>query len=339
MRRFIRGSVLIAFSVLGGLAVNSSVSAQPTASKAATDRAFPTKPVRIIVGNSPGGANDIMGRLIAQRLNEAWGQPVIVENRAGGSGVIAMEISANAVPDGYTLLLSNMQMPTNMLLKKVAFDVRKAYVAVAELAVQPYVVTVNPALPVGSVKELIAYAKSKPGAINYGTPGVGSPAHLGIESFKAMTGTNMVHVPYKGNGPAMIDLMAGQIQLVFGSAVSVAPQARAGKLKALAVTGPKRAQGLPDLPTVAESGVPGYELTNAYGLLAPAGTPREVVAVINRQCNDIVAGKEFRARLANDGVEAAAANTPADYQAALGREIARLERFFKTPGVTLDMFR
>jgi len=339
MRQFIHEPGLLVFAAIVGLALNSCVHAQQSAARATAERGFPTKPVRIIVGNSPGGANDIMGRLIAQRLNEAWGQPVIVENRAGGSGVIAMELTANAVPDGYTLLLSNMQMPTNMLLKKVAFDVRKAYVAVAEIAVQPYVVTVNPALPVASVKELIAYAKSKPGAINYGTPGVGSPAHLGIEQFKAMTGTNMVHVPYKGNGPAMIDLMAGQIQLVFGSAVSVAPQARAGKLKALAVTGPKRAQGMADLPTVAEAGVAGYELTNTYGLLAPAGTSREVVAAINRQCNEIIASKEFRTRLATDGVEAAAPNTPADYQASLGREVARLERFFKTPGVTTDMFR
>ncbi len=299
---------------------------------------YPVKPVRIIVGNAPGGANDVMGRLIAQRLNEAWGQPVVVENRAGGSGVIAMEIAANAGADGYTLLLSNSQMPTNMLLKKVAFDIRKAYTPVVQLTTQPYVVTVHPALPVGSVRELIAHARARPGAINFGSPGIASPAHLGIELFKSMTGTTMVHVPYKGNGPAMIDLMSGQIQLLFGSAVSVAPQARAGKLKALAVTSAKRSQALPELPPVADT-VPGYELTNAYGLVAPAATPRAVVEAINRQCNAIVASRSFRERLEIDGVEPAPANTPAEYGQSIERDIARLDRFFKTPGVSLDAFR
>ena len=300
--------------------------------------AFPVKPVRIIVGNAPGGANDIMGRLVAQRLSDAWGQPVIVENRAGGSGVIAMELAANAGADGYTLLLSNSQMPTNMLLGKVRFDIRKAYAPVVQLTMQPYVVAVNPGLPVGSVRDLIAYAKGKPGAISYGSPGVASPAHLGIELFKVMTGTDMVHVPYKGNGPAMVDVMSGRIQLVFGSAVSVAPQARSGKLKALAITGPRRSPALPQLPTVAESGVPGYELTNAYGLLAPARTPAAVVAVVNRQCNAIIQANDFVARLQSDGVEAAAPNTPADYAQAIGRDIAKLQKFFETPGVSVDKF-
>jgi tripartite-type tricarboxylate transporter receptor subunit TctC len=313
--------------------------AQVTGKSESRTGGFPAKAVRIIVGNAPGGANDIMGRLIAQRLNDAWGQPVIVENRSGGSGVIAMELAADANADGYTLLLSNSQMPTNMLLKKVKFDIRKAYAPVVQIAMQPYLVAVNPKLPVNSVQELIAYAKAKPGAISYGSPGVASPAHLGIELFKVMTGTDMVHVPYKGNGPAMVDLMSGQIQLLFGSAVSVAPQARSGKLKALAVTAPQRTQAMPDLPTVAESGVPGYELTNAYGLLAPAGTPPTVIALINRQCNAITQAKDFRARLQNDGVEAAAPNTPAQYAQAIGRDITRLEKFFKTPGVSIDKFR
>lgn len=319
-------------------AASSAPGAQGADKAQGRNAEFPTKPVRIIVGNAPGGANDIMGRLVAQRLNEAWGEPVIVENRAGGSGVIAMEIAAGANADGYTLLLSNSQMPTNMLLGKVKFDIRKAYAPVVQVASQPYVVAVNPGLPVGSVKELIAYAKAKPGAISYGSPGVASPAHLGIELFKVMTGTDMVHVPYKGNGPAMVDVMSGRIQLVFGSAVSVAPQARSGKLKALAITGPKRSAALPQLPTVAESGVPGYELTNAYGLLAPAGTPAAVVASINRQCNAIVQAKDFVARLQSDGVDPAAPNTPSDYAQAIGRDIVRLQKFFATPGVSIDKF-
>lgn len=300
---------------------------------------FPVKAMRIVVGNPPGGANDIIARQVGQKLYEAWGQPVIVDNRAGASGVIAMEIAARAAPDGHTLLVSNSQMATNMLLGKVAFDIRKAYAPVVGLTVQGYVVAVNSALPVGSVKELIAYAKSKPGGLSYGTPGTGSPAHLGIELFKVMTGTDMVHVPYKGNAPAMVDVMSGQIHLVFGSTPSVMPHAKSGKLKALAVTLPARAQGLPELPTVAESGVAGYELTNAYGLLAPAGTPPAIVAAINRRANDIVHAPDFKGRLAADGVEAAPPNTPADYRESVHREIARLERFFGTPGISRDSFR
>src|SRR6185295_1231228 len=236
--------------LLGGLTVGICAAAEPV---------FPFKPVRLIVGNPPGGANDIVARMVGQKLTDAWGQAVIVDNRSGGSGVIAMELAARAAPDGHTLLVSNSQMATNMLLGKVAFDIRKAYVPVVELTIQGYVAAVNPSLPVNSIKELVAYAKSKPGDLAYGTPGTGSPAHLGIELFKSMTGTDMRHVPYKGNAPAMVDVMSGQIQLVFGSSPSVIPQAKAGKLKALAITLPKRAQALPDMPTVSESGVPGYE--------------------------------------------------------------------------------
>ena len=300
---------------------------------------YPVKPVRIIVGNPPGGANDLIARLVGQKLTEAWGQPVIVDNRSGASGVIAMETAARASPDGHTLLVSNSQMATNMLLGKVSFDIRKAYAPVVGLTVQGYVVAVNPALPVGSVKELIAHAKSKPGALSYGTPGTGSPAHLGIEQFKAMTGTDMRHIPYKGNAPAMVDVMSGQIQLVFGSSPSVIPQAKTGKLKALAITLSRRAHALPDLPTVAESGVPGYELVNGYGFLAPAGTPVAVVTAINRRANDVVHVAEFKARLAADGTEAAAPNTPAEYRESIAREIARLEKFFNMPGISRDEFR
>ena len=300
--------------------------------------AFPVKPVKIIVGNSPGGANDLLARLIGQRLTEAWGQQVIIENRDGASGVIAMELAARAPADGYTLLLSGSQMATNTVLGKVPFDIRKAYEQVVELVMQGYVVVVNPSLPVKSVQELIAYAKAKPGALNYGSPGVGSPAHLGIELFCSMTGTKMVHVPYKGNAPAMIDLMSGQIQLLFGASVSVAAHVRSGKLKALAVTTPKRTQANPNLPTVIEAGVPGYRMINSYGFFAPAGTPTAIVNAINRQCNQLISAPDFKARLEADGVEAAPPNTPADYRSSIDRQIADLEKFFKTPGISKESF-
>jgi tripartite-type tricarboxylate transporter receptor subunit TctC len=229
-------------------------------------------------------------------------------------------------------------MAANMVLGKVAFDIRKVYTPVVELTIQGYVVAVHPTLPVNSVKELIAYAKAKPGALAYGTPGIGSPAHLGIELFKVMSGTEMRHVPYKGNAPAMVDVMSGQIQLVFGSSPSVMPQAKTGKLKALAITLPKRAPALPEMPTVSESGVPGYELVNAYGFLAPSGTPAAIVDAINRQVNDIVHAPQFVARLAADGTEAAPSSTPAQYRQTVSREIARLEKFFRTPGIARDTF-
>ena len=322
--------------LIAGLAV---LGCTVTAANAQTaSPAFPVKPVKIIVGNSPGGANDLLARLIGQKLTEAWGQQVIIENRDGASGVIAMELAARAPADGYTLLLSGSQMATNTVLGRVPFDIRKAYEQVVELVMQGYVVVVNPSLPVKSVQELIAYAKAKPGALNYGSPGVGSPAHLGIELFCSMTGTRMVHVPYKGNAPAMIDLMSGQIQLLFGASVSVAPHVRSGKLKALAVTTPKRTQANPNLPTVIEAGVPGYQMINSYGFFAPAGTPTAIVNAINRQCNQVISAPDFKARLEADGVEAAPPNTPADYRSSIDRQIADLEKFFKTPGISKESF-
>ncbi len=305
---------------------------------AAQSASYPTKPVRIIVGNAPGGGTDAVARLVGQRLTERWAQPVVIDNRGGGVGVIAMELAARAAPDGHTLLLSNIQMTINMLLKKVAFDIRRAYVPVVELTSQPYVVTVNAAMHVSSVKELIAYAKARPGALRFGSPGSGSPSHIGIELFNSVAGLDMLHVPYKGNGPAMIDLMSGQIHMVFGTVVSVAPQARSGKLKALAVTSLRRSPALPELPSVAEAALPGYELSNTYGFFAPAGTPAHVVATINRHCNEIIAAADFKARLTADGVDAAQPNTPADYRAAINGEVSGLQKFLRLRGLRWSAF-
>lgn len=301
--------------------------------------AYPAKPVRLIVGNAPGGGTDAVARLVGQRLSERWRYPVVVDNRGGGVGVIAMDLAAHAAPDGHTWLLSNIQMSINMLIKRVPYDIRRVYVPVVQLTSQPYIAAVNPSLPANSVREFINYAKARPGQMNFGSPGRGSPAHIGIELLNSMAGLNMVHVAYKGNGPAMIDLMSGQIQLLFGTIVSVAPQARAGRLKALAVTSAIRNAALPDLPTVAEAGLPGYELTNQYGFYAPAGTAAAIVATINRACNEVIADPAFKARLAADGVDAVGPNTAADYKAAVEAEVARLGKFFATPGLSLERFR
>ncbi len=324
---------VLCLSVLFASVASSHAAEKPPAASAS----FPSKPVRVIVGNAPGGGTDAVARLVSQRLSQRWPHPVIVDNRGGGVGVIAMDLTARATPDGHTLLLSNIQMTINMLLKRVPYDIRKAYVPVVELTSQPYVAAVNPSLPVKSIKEFIAFAKTRP--VNFGSPGSGSPAHIGIELFSEMAGLDMTHVAYKGNGPAMIDLMSGQIQMLFGTIVSVAPQARAGKIKALAVTSLKRISALPDLPTIAESGIPGYELSNQYGFYAPAGTPAAAVNAINRACNEIIASPEFRSRLAAGGVDAAEPNTPAQYKAAIAGEVARLGKFFSKPGLSLDRFK
>jgi tripartite-type tricarboxylate transporter receptor subunit TctC len=321
------------------IAILASISLTHAADKPSPESQFPNKPVRVIVGNAPGGGTDAVARLVAQRLSQRWAHPVIVDNRGGGVGVIAMDLAARATPDGHTVLLSNIQMTINMLLKRVSYDIRKAYVPVVELTSQPYVAAVNPSLPAKSIKEFVAFAKSRPGAVNFGSPGSGSPAHIGIELFSDMAGLDMTHVAYKGNGPAMIDLMSGQIQMLFGTIVSVAPQARAGKIKALAVTSLKRNSALPDLPTIAESGIPGYELSNQYGFYAPAGTSSAAVGAINRACNEIIASPEFRGRLAAGGVDAVGPNTPAQYKAAIAGEVARLGKFFSKPGLSLDRFK
>ncbi len=295
---------------------------------------YPRKSIRVLVGIPPGGGIDTVARAIAQSLSERRGQSVIVDNRTGAGGAIAMEVAAQAAPDGYTLLAGSIgTVATATPLQKVNFDTRRAYAPVVQMYTQPYVLAAEPSLPVKSVRELIAFAKAKPGALNYASTGIGSASHLGMEFFKTMAGINLVHVPYRGLGPAMVDVISGQIQLVFGAAIIVTPNVRSGRLRALATGGMKRSLAYPEIPTVNESGLPGFEWVNSYALFAPIATPGEIVNALNREVGAIAALPEVQKKLAGDGIEPAAPNTPAQCRAIFEHEFARLEKFFRETGI------
>ncbi len=293
---------------------------------------YPNKPIRIVVGFPPGGGVDIIMRVFAQQLGEEWANSVIVENRPGASSAIAMGVVANATPDGYTMLGGTTSVIYNMLLGTVPYDILKVYTPVVKLSSQAYLLLVSPSLPVNSVKELIAYAKSKSGGITYASSGVGSPSHLGMELFKSIVGVNAVHVPYKGVPQALPDMISGQITMAFGLVVSALPQVKNGRLKALAVAASRRSQLLPDVPTLAEAGVANFELTGDYGLYVPAGTPSAIVLALNKESTRIMNLPAMKERLAAEGSEAAPANSPAEYRDSLARTISVLGKFIKTSG-------
>lgn len=297
---------------------------------------YPNKTIRVLVSSAAGGGNDVVARAMSQKLSERVGHAVVVDNRAGGNGVIAMDTLAQAAPDGYTLLNTGNLLVLNGVQKKVSYDVRTSFDPLAQLTLQPYLMVVIPSMPVGTVREFIAYAKGKPGALNYGSSGVGSVNHLGTELFSSTTGISMVHVPYKGNAQAFTDLISGRIQLVWANGLSSGPFIRSGKLKGIAVAGLKRMQALPDLPTVAESGVPDFEMGNSYYLYAPAGMPRPIVTALNRELIQIMNTPDMKERLATDGAEPGMSGTPAELKSRFVKEYALWESFLKTSGIKLD---
>jgi tripartite-type tricarboxylate transporter receptor subunit TctC len=272
---------------------------------AAAAQSFPSKPVRVVITYPPGGSTDVVGRALAAKLTEVLGQQVVVDNRGGAGGIIGSDIVAHATPDGYTVLLgTSAGMSINPLLhKKLPYDVQRDFAPISLVVINPQALVAHPALPANTVQELIKLARTKPGQINYASPGVGSPNHMGMELLKSMTGINVVHVPYKGGGPAMTELLAGQVQLLFNSIPSVLPQVKAGRLKALAVGSARRSPAMPDVPTVAESGVPGYEYATWYGLFAPAGTPRPVIVQLNKAVAAALKNPELAQSLASQGSE------------------------------------
>ena len=285
---------------------------------------YPTKPVRMIVPFPPGGGNDTMARTVGQKLSEAFGQQVVIDNRGGAGGNIGAEIAARAAPDGYTLFLGGTgSHGTNPNLHaKLPYDPVKDFAPISLIASAPLLVVVPPSLPVRSINELIQLAKARPGQLNFASSGTGTIAHLAAELLNSMANIKIQHVPYKGTGPALTDLLSGQVQLMFNSAVSMLPQVRGGKLRAIAMTGTKRLAAMPDLPTVAESGVPGYEAASWYGVLAPARTQRAIVDTLNREIVKITRIPELRERLAADGAEPAG-TSPEEFAAHIKRELAR----------------
>jgi tripartite-type tricarboxylate transporter receptor subunit TctC len=296
---------------------------------------YPARPVRLIVPFPPGGSNDIVGRMIATQLTERLGKQVIVDNRGGAGGVLGTEVAAKAPPDGYTLLMVSSAHAISTSLYKVPYDPAKAFVPVAMLASGPNALCVYPGLPVKSVKELVALARQKPGQLNYAAAGVGSFQHLGSELFKLMAGVDVVGVQFKGGGPAMIDVVGGHTQVLIGSLIQALPHIRSGKLRVLGIGGAKRSAILPDVPTIAEAGVPGYEATNWWGIVAPAGTPPAVLERLHRELSAILASAETQKRFLDEGAEAVPM-TPAEFGAFIAAETAKWARVVKEAGIKAE---
>jgi tripartite-type tricarboxylate transporter receptor subunit TctC len=325
--------VLKLASLAAGLMAAAALIVAPSAS---ADSAWPTKQnIRIIVPFPPGGSVDPMARVLSQKLGEALNQSVIVDNRPGGNAVIGTELTARAAPDGYTLLLTATSHVTNPLLVPTTYDAIKDFVPVAMLSEAPVILTVNPAVPANNLKEFIALAKSEPGKLNFSSAGSGNPNHLAGELFNRMAGVKTTHVPYKGGAPAVADLLGGHVDFTYGSPIIVLPHIKSGKLRALAVSGPTRLASLPDVPTFAEAGLPGYEIRIWYGLLAPAGTPKEVVARLNKEINRILALPEV-----NEQIEAAGMQRfvlePDQFEALMKQDADKYGRIIKEANVKLD---
>jgi len=307
------------------------------ASGSAFGEGFPEKPVRFVVGFTPGGPSDILARALGQKLAERFGQQVVIENHPGAGGNLAAELVAKSAPDGHTWLLGNNSiLATNQsLYRSLPYDPVKDFVPVAFVAIQPNILVVHPGLSVSSVKELITFSKANPGKLNYASTGSGAAAHLSGELFKAMTGVDMVHVPYKGAQPALTDLIAGQVQLMFATSVSVIPYIKAGRLRALAVTTAQRSAAMPELPTLSEAGVGGFESITWHGVVVPAGTPGPVIHVLNQKINSVLREKDFRERLAGLGAEVAG-GTPGEFAAFIAREIPKWAKVVRDSGARAE---
>ena len=297
---------------------------------------YPGKTIRFIVPFAPGGGNDILGRVIAQKLNEAFNVPVVVDNRGGAGGTIGTDITAKAPPDGYTMLINNVSLAVNVTLyPKLPYDTLKDLEPVTLVGRQPNILVVHPALPAKSVKELLALARARPQQLTYGSGGIGSSSHLAAELLKVTAKIDMVHVPYKGMGPALIDLIAGQTQLIMATMASALPFVRSGRVRALAVTPAKRSAVVPDVPTLAEAGVPGFEYSTWYGLVVPAGTPQPVVTRLHEALVRILAAPDVKEKFASQGVEPAA-NSPREFNDYLKAEVAKWGRVIKASGMRVN---
>jgi tripartite-type tricarboxylate transporter receptor subunit TctC len=300
------------------------------AEKASVDN-YPAKPVRFISPFSAGGGTDTVARALAQRLSETMGRTFIVDNRSGADGIIGTEVGAKAPADGYTLLVANLgTLCLAPNLRKVGYDPLKDFAPITQVTASSTVLVVNPSLPVRNVKELVALAKAKPGHLNYGASSTATA--LPMEMFKQMAGINLNHVPYKGTGPALIGIMSGEVQVMFGGAINTVPQVKNGKIRALAVAGDRRAKALPDIPTIAESGFPGYEANSWNGIVAPAGTPRPIVAKLNAAIVKVLQSPDLRETFTADGAEPVS-STPEEFTAYIRACHAKWAKVIKTAGL------
>jgi tripartite-type tricarboxylate transporter receptor subunit TctC len=331
-RKLCAGRALAALVVLlVTLAPASESGAQGTSSGAG--QAYPSAPLRIVVPFTPGGGTDILARLIAQKVNESWGQPVVVDNRPGASGTVGTAYVAKAAPDGHTLLIVPAGYAGNpSLYKKLPYDQTRELAPVSRLASGPLTLVVHPSLPAKSVKELIAFARRHSGEINFGSSGAGTLPHLSAELFNSMSGIKMVHIPYKGAGAAVTDVMAGRVPVYFMNILQSLSLIKAGKLRALGVTTPERTPIAPDIPAIAEAGLKGFDMTNWYGMLVPAATQRDVIVKLNAEVARILRLPDLTSRLADDGMTVVA-STPGEFADFLARETAKFARVIEAAGI------
>ena len=320
--------------LLAAVAVAASTPPAVMAQSAAQDAAYPSRPVRLIIPWPPGGSNDVLGRLLAQRLSETSGQPMVVENRASAGGILGQELGAKAPPDGYTLTLatSGTMSITPLVYEKLAYDPLTSYELVTLYAVVPYMMVVTPTVEARDVREFIALAKSKPGGMNLASTGTGSINHLAGELFNLMAGTQTLHVPYKGGGPALNDLIAGRVHVYFASVASLISHVKSGKLRALGVASLNRSSQLPEVPTLDEQGLKGYEVVSWVGIVAPAGTSPTIVNRLHGEISKIMASADMRQRLASIGAEPAAMG-PSEFRAYLKADLARWAPVIKQVGI------
>jgi tripartite-type tricarboxylate transporter receptor subunit TctC len=297
--------------------------------------AYPTRPIRLIVPFPPGGSNDIVGRVIGQQLGERLGKPLVIDNRGGAGGLIGTETAIHAQPDGYTLLVISVAYSYSPAIYKLPYDSVKAIAPIAQLGTGPNSLVVHPGVPANSVKDLVALAKAKPGQLNYATAGIGTFQHMSSEMFRIMTGANIVHIPYKGGGPATLAVIAGQAQISIGSLLQTLPHIRSGKLKPLGTGGAKRSPALPDVPTIIEAGVPGYEASNWWGIVAPAAISPAIVKRINTEVAAILATPETQKWFLGEGAEAVS-RTPDEFRKWILSEMAKWGKVVKQAGIKAE---
>jgi tripartite-type tricarboxylate transporter receptor subunit TctC len=294
---------------------------------------FPSKPIRLIVPSAPGGGADVTARIIAPKMSEYLRQPVVIENRAGAGTMIGGEAVARAAPDGYTLLLATAPLAINpAMYKKVPYDATRDFAHVAQVVALPNLLIVHPSLPAKNIKELIAFAKARPGQLSFASAGVGTAPHLFFELFLDMSGLKITHVPYKGAGQGVIDVIAGHVPMMSPTIFAALPQVRAGRLRGLGVTTAKRVSGAPDIPTIAEAGVPGYEASNWFGVSAPAATPREIVQLLSSTIARVLQQPDIRSRIAADGAEPVG-NTPDEFSAYVKSETVKWAKVVVRAGI------
>lgn len=299
-----------------------------------TRNSYPNKPIRLLVPFAPGGGTDIVARALAQKLTESFKQSVVVDNRAGGGGTLGAEIAARAAPDGYTMIMVSGSYSTNAAIYKLPYDPVSDITPLALLGETGFLVSLHPSVPIKTVKELIEYAKMNPQKLNYGSTGTGGITHLASELFNLMAGTKMTHVPYKGTGPAMNDLLGGQIQLMFGAMPAMVPQVKTNRLRGIAVTTTTRNNAVPDVPTIAET-LPGYEAVLWYAAWGPKGLPKDIVALWNSEIDRIVHTPDMKERMAGEGLEPAG-GPPERFREVLQRDVAKWTKVVKTAGVKAD---